>query len=119
MKVAILGASDNPDRYSYKALKMLEEYDHDVFLVHPRHKVIEGKTVCEKISDLPEKCHTLTVYVNEALSEKLSDEIVAAGFKRVIFNPGAENSNLEKKLKATGSEVCNECTLVMLSIGNF
>lgn len=119
MNVAILGASEKPDRYAYKALKMLEENNHDVFLVHPRIKEVEGKPVVPSVLNLQEPCHTLTVYVNSQISDKISDDIVAAGFQRVIFNPGAENSTLEAKLTAAGVDVRNECTLVMLSLGNF
>jgi hypothetical protein len=39
--------------------------------------------------------------------------------KRIIFNPGAENPELEKKAQAKGIETEEACTLVMLSIGNF
>lgn len=119
MKVAIMGASDKPDRYSYKALKMLQEHHHEVLLVHPRITEVEGIKVHPTVGDLPEQCHTLTMYVNAAISDKFADQIVSAGFKRVIFNPGAENANLESKLTAAGVEVRNECTLVMLTLGNF
>ena len=45
MNVAVIGASDNPDRYSYKAVKLLEEKGHRVFPVHPRVKIIDGEMV--------------------------------------------------------------------------
>ena len=119
MKVAILGASDKHDRYSYKAMKMLLEHHHEVFLVHPKLTEIEGHAVHPHINELEEQCHTLTVYVNPKISDSIGDEIIAGGFKRVVFNPGSENTSLETKLIAAGVEVRNECTLVMLSIGNF
>ena len=36
MNVAVLGASNKPDRYSYKAIKLLQECGHHVFPVHPK-----------------------------------------------------------------------------------
>ncbi|MCM8776521.1 MAG: CoA-binding protein, partial [Candidatus Omnitrophica bacterium] len=41
MNVAVIGASDKPDRYSYKAVKLLLERGHRVYPVHPRVKDID------------------------------------------------------------------------------
>ena len=34
--VAVLGASNDPTRYAYKAMRMLEDYGHTPVPVHPR-----------------------------------------------------------------------------------
>lgn len=119
MRVAVLGASDNPERYSYKAFIMLLDHEHDVALIHPKLKKIKEHKVYSKISEVEPLCHTLTVYVNPHLSDQLSNDILGGGFERVIFNPGAENAQLKKKLEAKGVQVVNECTLVMLSLNRF
>ena len=62
-RVAILGASDNPERYSYKAMEMLEENGHEAILVSPRYKEIEGKSVHADLTTLKD-IDTLTFYVN-------------------------------------------------------
>ena len=45
--------------------------------------------------------------------------MTAAGFRRVIFNPGSENFALAKRLEASGAEVVEACTLVLLATGRF
>jgi predicted CoA-binding protein len=59
------------------------------------------------------------VYVSPDKSTAMSDELVKYGFSRVIFNPGAENPSLAQRLTASGVEVVEACTLVMLSTRNF
>jgi len=76
MKVAILGASDNTERYSYKAFKMLQEYGHTPFPVSPKLKELEGCKVFPTLSAIPERVDTLTMYVNNGVSTALREEIL-------------------------------------------
>jgi hypothetical protein len=119
MNVAILGASHKTDRYSYKAIKLLEEKGHSPFAVHPKIKEIDGMPVYESLQAIAEKIHTITVYLSAANSERISESILASHPRRVIFNPGAENPALAARLEAQGVEVVEGCTLVMLKTKQF
>lgn len=123
MKItAILGASNKPDRYAYKALKMLEEYKHQVHLIHPSYKEIEGHGVFANLvalKDSHNEIDTLTVYVNPNVLESYLDDILYLAPKRVILNPGTEHPNLQDKLAENGIEVVIGCTLVMLKTDQF
>lgn len=72
-----------------------------------------------EVPQLPAGVHTLTVYVSPEKSAALTDDVTGYGFARVIFNPGAENPELAQRLRNTGVEVVEACTLVMLSTGEF
>jgi predicted CoA-binding protein len=107
MRVAILGASDKPERFAFKAARLLTEHGHEIVEVSPRSRITSLKDVGGSVD-------TLTMYVGPALSEKLSAEILALKPRRVVFNPGSENPALEANLKAAGIEVVEDCTLMML-----
>jgi predicted CoA-binding protein len=121
-KVAVLGASDKPQRYSYQAMKMLAEYGYEPVLVHPVRKEIEGQNCYADLMAVKEQfasgIDTVTVYVN---SEKSSQQQAFADLhpRRVIFNPGAENVELSGFLQSKGIIVENACTLVLLRSGQF
>ena len=119
MNVAVLGASDNPSRYSYKAVNMLKEYDHTVFPIHPSIDEIEGLTVFPEFSRITQPVDTVTVYLSRRNSESIADALLALAPRRVIFNPGAENADLAEQLRNAGVEVIEACTLVMLKTGQF
>ena len=119
MNVAILGASNKPDRYSHKALVLLAEKGHAVFPVHPALPEIEGCAVFKRLADIPAPLHTVTMYVSAAHSTGMAEAILAAKPARVLFNPGTENPELEDRLSAAGIEVLHACTLVMLRTGQF
>ncbi|MDB5103278.1 MAG: CoA-binding protein [Fibrobacteres bacterium] len=116
-KVAVLGASDNPDRYSNMLIKRLRGKGHEVFPINPAHSTIDGLTVFRTLQDLPPGIDVLSVYMNASRSDALAEAILASGIPRVIFNPGAENGSLEERLKAKGVQVEEACSLVLSGIG--
>ena len=119
MNVAILGASNKPERYSYQAVVLLAQKGHTVFPVHPALAEIDGHPTFKRLADIQEPLHTITMYVSPAHSTGMADEIIAAHPSRVLFNPGTENPGLEKELSAAGIAVLHACTLVLLRTGQF
>ena len=117
--VAILGASPNPERYAYKAFEMLREYGHRPIPINPAFAEILGEKCYQKISDTPKPIDTITLYLGEARSNPLIDEIIESKPRRIIMNPGAENFALAEKAEGAGIEVVEDCTLVMLRTGRF
>ena len=119
MNVAVLGASDKADRFSYQAVKLLQEKGHAVFPVHQRVKTIDGGPVYKSLKDIKEPIDTVTLYVAADISSALAEEIFSVKPRRIIFNPGAENPDLAQKAKKEGIEPVEHCTLVMLRSGDF
>jgi hypothetical protein len=118
-KVAILGASEKPDRYAYKAFQMLKEYGHVPVPVSPNLKSLESMPVVSSLKEISEPIDTLTMYVGPAISTRLQNEILSLKPKRVIFNPGSENPSLERELEKSGIQVMEACTLVLLRTNQF
>ena len=119
MNVAVLGASNMPERYSFQAVKLLAEKGHAVFPVHPALSAVHGIPAFKQLADIPVPIHTLTVYVGPDRSTALAAAVLAARPQRVIFNPGAENPGLGQQLQAAQIDVWNACTLVLLRTGQF
>ena len=120
--VVVLGASSDPSRYSFRALQMLENAGHEAIPVHPRESEILGKKVISSLSALIKnhvKVHTVSVYVNAAISTPLEKDFLALRPDRIIFNPGAENPGLAQSLQKAGIRVENACTLVLLQTDQF
>ena len=117
-KTVVIGASENPERYSNKAVRKLKAYGHEVVAVGLKEGVIDGVRIH---ADHPaeKNVDTVTMYVGDQRQPSLYDYIFSLNPKRIIFNPGAENPELEKMAKAKGIEVTEACTLVLLSIGDY
>lgn len=118
-RTLILGASSNPERYAYKATMRLAENSHPVFPVGLRAGEIGNHQI---LTDTPiiENIDTITLYVGAQNQPVYYDYILnQIKPKRIIFNPGTENPELEKLAQEQGIETEVACTLVLLSIGNY
>jgi uncharacterized protein len=117
--VAILGASADPERYAFKAQRLLKEHGHRVIPVSAKDATIDGDATVAELGDIKGAVDTLTLYVRPAISSQYRQQIEALKPGRVIFNPGTENEALSAALRAAGIETEEACTLVMLRTGQF
>lgn len=117
-KTLVLGASDNPGRYSYLAIKRLRRNGHPVVAVGLR-PVMAGDVAIETEKKPFEGVDTVTLYLNSTRQKEYYDYILSLHPKRIIFNPGAENDELFALAQANGIEAMEACTLVLLSTGSY
>ena len=117
--VVVLGASNNPERYSYKALKMLAENGYKTIPVHPQLKDIDGIEVKNSLGDISENIYTLTLYVGPEKIIPLIADIIKLKPQRVILNPGTESRELKEALVKASISYIEACTLVLLRTGHF
>ncbi|MBK8470805.1 MAG: CoA-binding protein [Sphingobacteriales bacterium] len=118
MKTLILGASDNPERYAYQALRLLRHYEHEVVAIGNR----TAKVLDVAIHNTPQNTggiDTITIYLRPDRQTAYYDYILSLQPRRIIFNPGAENAELEQKAQQNGIKTENACTLVLLRTGQY
>jgi len=118
-RVVVLGASDNPARYSNMALCSLMEKGYEAIPIHPSLKKIKGVRVLNKLEDVEGRVDTVTVYVNSKRSSDMVESIVSLKPRRIIVNPGAESEKIKEASERGGIEYVEACTLVMLSTNQF
>lgn len=117
-KTLVLGASTNPSRYSFLAINKLLANGHPVVGVGRDTGNVGGVEITKETPAMDD-VDTVTLYLNPRNQEPYHDYILSLKPKRVIFNPGTENEELEEKLEANGIEPVIGCTLVLLSTGQY
>lgn len=119
-RTVIIGATTNPERYAYIAAEMLTEYGHEIVPVGIRRGQVAGKTILDIRARPPiNDVDTVTLYIGPARQPEWIDYVLSLRPRRVIFNPGTENSVFEEKVRKSGAEAVEGCTLVMLRSGQF
>jgi uncharacterized protein len=117
-KTLVMGASTDPGRYAYKAIKMLQRYGHPVVALGKKEEDLDGLRI-EKEHVQFEDVDTITLYLNPMNQRQYYDYITVLQPKRVIFNPGTENPELYTLLRNKGIGIEIGCTLVMLSVNQY
>jgi uncharacterized protein len=114
----VIGASDNPTRYSQMAIRSLKKHGKPVAAVGLKDAMFEGVKIH---GDRPifDDVETITLYVGPRHQPAWYDYIVALKPKRIILNPGTEDDNLIQLCEKNNIEIIEACTLVMLSIGDY
>jgi uncharacterized protein len=113
-KTLIIGASTNPERYSYKAAEKLLENNHDIYMIGNKPRHIFYREITQDLIPYPD-VDTVTMYISTKIQPKYYDYILSLHPRRVIFNPGTENPKFAETLHANKIQTEEACTLVMLS----
>ncbi len=117
-KTLVIGASENPERYSYKAICALRKHNHDVVALAKKTGKVDGVKI-ETEFPVMQDIHTVTLYVGPQRQPEYYSEIIKLKPKRVVFNPGTENPEFVAMLEENGIKAEVACTLVLLSIGSY
>lgn len=117
-KTLILGASANPQRYSFLAINKLRKNGYPVVAVGKKNTTVADVEITKDKKPVT-GIDTVTLYLNAANQKEYYDYILSLKPKRIIFNPGAENDELEALAKANNIQTMEACTLVLLSTGQF
>lgn len=117
-KTLVLGASDNPSRYSYLAVQRLRNHGHPVAAVGRKHSFVSDIEINTEKKQF-HNIDTVTIYLNPQHQQEYYDYILSLQPKRIIFNPGAENDELELLAKKNGIIAIDACTLVLLSTNQY
>ena len=117
-KTLVIGASDNPERYSYLATEKLKAFNHEVIAFGRKKGNIGDTTITTEFPTVND-IDTVTLYLNPTVQKEYYQTILQLHPKRIIFNPGTENDELFDLAKANGIKPLEACTLVMLSTGQY
>ena len=117
-KTLVIGASTNPQRFSYLAIKSLVKHNVDVIAIGLKEGEVEGIKI-QVGKPVIDDIHTISLYINADRQKDYIDYFLLLNPKRIILNPGTENGELIKRAREKNIKLVFGCTLVMLSNGSY
>jgi predicted CoA-binding protein len=117
-KTLVIGGSIKPERFSYKAINKLRRFGHAVVSIGLRKGEVTDVSIETGFPDFKD-IHTASLYIGAKNQPQYYDYLLRLFPKRIIFNPGTENPELEKLAKKKGIETIEHCTLLMLDDGSY
>ncbi len=115
----VIGASSNPERFSFKAIQRLQKRNITVVAIGSKDDNIGDLIIRKGMPEDIGPIHTITMYISAKYQIEYYDYILSLNPKRIIFNPGTTNKEFAQILKKEGIEVVDDCMLSMLRDGKF
>lgn len=112
---AVVGATENPEKFGHKIYKLLKEADYKVFAVNPALSFIGADRCYPSLTDLPQRPAAVNVVVPPKIGVKIIEECAELGIKNVWLQPGANDDTVvEASKKADLNTIHQSCILVEL-----
>jgi len=115
--IAMIGASDRPDRPSYRVMQTLQAHGYRVIPVNPQitGEHIHGEFVFRDLSQLGDPIDMVDIFRNSAAAGEAVDQAIAAGAKSVWMQLGVINEEAAARAEAAGLKVVmNRCPAIEL-----
>ena len=116
--VAIIGASANPDRYSYQAVQRYLAAGYTTRPNHPSGISVFNLITYKTLSELPAAPDIVSLYINPRLGIQMIADLQTSQPQYIWLNPGADSDQLAAALEKAGLTAIRSCNLVALSIGD-
>jgi uncharacterized protein len=110
--VAIIGASNDPNKFGNKAVRAFLKEGYTVYPVNPDESRIEGLEAFKSIADVPVRPQIISIYVQPAILQKLLPAIAAKGCDELWLNPGTESDEALAEAERLGLNVIQACSII-------
>ena len=105
--IAMIGASDRPDRASYGVMKFLQDHGYRVFPVNPQitGEHIHGEFVWRELAQIGEPIDIVDIFRRSEMAGEAVDQAIFAGAKAVWMQLGVINEAAAARAEAAGLKV--------------
>jgi len=90
-RFAVVGATDNPQKYGNQVVKNLKNRGYEVYPVNPRLKELEGLSCYSGLTDIPVKVDVVDFVVPPEATEEILKQYKELGLSRIWLQPGSES----------------------------
>ncbi|SHI43365.1 CoA-binding protein [Lutispora thermophila] len=109
---AVIGATQNTEKFGYKIYKRLKEKGYEVYPVNPVCEAIDGDICYKNLSSLPKVPEVINMVVAPEKGKTYIEEAAALGIKYVWFQPGTHDNEILRLAKDKDMEMLLGCVLV-------
>lgn len=110
---AIVGASENTQKFGNRIYRNLKQAGYEVYGVNPNAETADGDLVFPTLADLPVKPDVVDVVVPSWVGRRIAEDAANAGIPIFWLQPGAESDELISYAESLGLNVIHDaCAMV-------
>ena len=110
--VAVIGASEDRNKFGNKAVRAYLQQGYEVYPVHPAASAIEGLPVYRSIVDVPVRPQMVSVYLPPAKLLPILRDIARRDCDELWLNPGTESPEVLAEAERLGLNVIQACSIL-------
>jgi predicted CoA-binding protein len=114
--IAIIGASNDRNKFGNKAVRAFQQQGYEVFPVNPKEETVEGLPAYQSIADVPVRPDKISVYLPPPVLLKVLPAIAAKGCDEFWLNPGTESDEVLATAERLGLNVIQACSIVGVGV---
>jgi len=111
---AVVGASENKEKFGWKIYKKLKDNGYNVYPVSPNYETIDGDKCYKSLSELPVKPDVIDMVVSPKHGVNTINEAAELEIKNIWLQPGTYNDELMELIDEKGLTAVKACVLVEL-----
>ena len=112
--VAVIGASNDRNKFGNRALRAYQQEGYTVVPINPRETQVEGLRAYKSILDVPGTIDMASFYVPPEIGEQVINEVAQKGVTEVWLNPGSESDALIERARALQIQPIIACSIVAI-----
>jgi len=115
-RFAVVGASQDREKYGNKVLRVYQQNKRDVVPVNPKAEEIEGLKSYPDLASIPGRIDGISIITPPTVTERVVKEAIQSGIQNIWMQPGAESAAVVKAAEESGANVIagGPCILVTL-----
>ena len=106
--IALIGASNDKNKYGNKILLDLVSKGHNVVPINPKEDIIAGLKSYKNVSELSEKPSIINFVVPPNVGFELTKDLVESGYDNFWYQPGAESSEISSYLESNSKNYIDD-----------
>jgi predicted CoA-binding protein len=112
-KFAVIGATDNPEKYGNRIVKNLKGRGYEVYPVNPKLKQLEGLNCYPSLADVPVKVDVVDFVEPPEVTETILKQCKELGLGRIWLQPGSESEAAIKYCQDNNLQVVHSVCVMM------
>jgi len=94
--VAVVGLSNDPEKYSHEVGSYLKEQGYRIIPVNPTEDEVIGERAYETVDQIPERIDVVDVFLPPEKTSEIAEDAVRAGAKALWLQEGIENAEARR-----------------------
>jgi len=115
-QIAVVGVSDDADKYGHKIFRDLLRAGYTVAGVNPKGGFVLGRNIYRSLEEIATKPDLVITVVPPAVTEKVVEECNRLGIKNLWLQPGSDSPRALEKAKEYEMNVITACFMVKAGV---